>query len=65
MSLWPVTDHDAREWIVDLYRARLDGRSTAEAVRAADLAVLEARRKAKVSTHPFFWGAFVAAGDAN
>jgi CHAT domain-containing protein/tetratricopeptide (TPR) repeat protein len=64
MSLWPVTDHDAREWIVKLYRARLDGRSSMDSIRAADRAVLEARRKAKVSTHPFFWGAFVAAGES-
>ena len=64
MSLWPVTDHDAREWIVDLYRARLAGRSTAEAIRIAHRAVLEARRAAKVSTHPFFWGAFLAAGNS-
>jgi CHAT domain-containing protein/tetratricopeptide (TPR) repeat protein len=65
MSLWPVTDHDAREWIVRLYRARLAGRSSMDSVRGADRAVLDARRKANVSTHPFFWGAFVAAGDTN
>ncbi|HYV85923.1 MAG TPA: CHAT domain-containing tetratricopeptide repeat protein [Patescibacteria group bacterium] len=65
MSLWPVTDHDAREWIVRLYRARLAGQSSMDSVRAADRAVLEARRSGNVSTHPFFWGAFVAAGDTN
>ncbi len=63
MSLWPVTDHDAREWIEELYRARLRGRSTAEAVRDGSLAILNSRRRAGVSAHPFFWGAFVAAGD--
>ena len=63
MSLWPVTDHDAREWIEELYRARLRGRSTADAVRDGSLAILDSRRRAGVSTHPFFWGAFVAAGN--
>ena len=36
---------------------------TAESVRRADRSVLEARRASGRSTHPFFWGAFVAAGD--
>jgi CHAT domain-containing protein len=36
---------------------------TAEAVREASLKVLRGRRRAGQSTHPFYWGAFVAAGD--
>jgi CHAT domain-containing protein/tetratricopeptide (TPR) repeat protein len=63
MSLWSVQDEPAREWMKNLYAARLGGSSTAEAVRAASLRMIEARRKAGRSTHPAFWGAFVAAGD--
>jgi CHAT domain-containing protein len=63
MSLWAVGDHDALEWILELYRARLAGRTTAEAIRAASLRVLENRRRAGAIAHPHFWGAFVAAGD--
>lgn len=63
MSLWAVDDHAAREWVRRLYEARLAGSSTTEAVRDAGLALLAARRQAGVTTHPFFWGAFVAAGD--
>lgn len=63
MSLWPVADHDAREWIRGLYEGRLSGQSTAEAVRRASLRMIEARRRLHVTTHPFFWGAFVAAGN--
>jgi CHAT domain-containing protein len=63
MSLWSVEDESAREWMKNLYAARLGGSSTAEAVRAASLKVIEARRRAGRSTHPAFWGAFVAAGD--
>ena len=62
-SLWPVRDEPAREWMKHLYASRLAGRSTAEAVRAASRAVLEARRSSGRSTHPFYWGAFVASGD--
>jgi CHAT domain-containing protein len=37
--------------------------STVEAVRNAGLSVLESRRSQGKSTHPFYWGAFIAAGD--
>jgi CHAT domain-containing protein len=47
-----------------LYEGRLKERlDTAEAVRRASLKVLERRRVAKQSTHPFHWAAFVASGD--
>jgi CHAT domain-containing protein/Tfp pilus assembly protein PilF len=64
MSLWGVEDTSTRRWMKALYESRLrDGRSTAEAVRAADLKVLSWRRANKLSTHPFYWAGFVAAGD--
>ena len=64
MSLWPVEDRAAREWMRGLYTARLTKRlSTAESLREASRAMLAARRAAGQSTHPFFWAAFVGAGD--
>jgi CHAT domain-containing protein/Tfp pilus assembly protein PilF len=64
MSLWSVDDESTREWMTALYDARLKrGLSTAESVRHASSKVLDARRKAGQSTHPFHWAAFVAAGD--
>jgi CHAT domain-containing protein/Tfp pilus assembly protein PilF len=64
MSLWSVEDTSARVWMRALYDARFrQQRSTAEAVRDASRAVLAARRAQRQSTHPFFWGGFVAAGD--
>ena len=55
--------HDEQvRWMVELYRARLTGASTVAAVRRASQAVLAARRAASESTHPFYWGAFVATG---
>jgi len=64
MSLWPVEDRAARRWMLELYRARLGtGASTADAVRAAGLAVLEGQREAGLGGHPSRWAAFVAAGD--
>ncbi len=64
MSLWGVDDEATRHWMRKLYEARfLRGASTDEAVRAASLETLADRRARDQSTHPFYWGAFVAAGD--
>ena len=64
MSLWPVEDDAAQAWMETLYRARMEGgMTTAESVRHASLVLLRTRREDGRSTHPFFWGAFIAAGD--
>jgi CHAT domain-containing protein/tetratricopeptide (TPR) repeat protein len=63
MSLWKVQDDASRQWMRALYEGRRGGLSTVEAVRAAGLTLLETRRSEGKSTHPFYWGAFIAAGD--
>jgi CHAT domain-containing protein/tetratricopeptide (TPR) repeat protein len=64
MSLWPVDDQATRSWMRALYDGRLNRQlSTADAVRDASLSTLRERRAAGKSTHPFYWAAFVAAGD--
>ena len=64
MSLWGVDDAAGREWMGALYEARLGrGLSTADAVREASLQMLQQRRARGLTTHPFYWAAFVAAGD--
>jgi len=64
MSLWSVDDAATRTWMRALYEGRLNkGLNTADAVRSASLTVLQARRARGQSTHPFYWAAFVAAGD--
>jgi CHAT domain-containing protein len=63
MSLWPVEDAATREWMHALYSGRLQGLSTTEALHRAALETRRARRDAGRDGHPFFWGAFVAAGD--
>ena len=62
MSLWPVQDEAAREWMRALYSGRLSGLSTAQAVTNAGVELIERRRSAGKSTHPFFWGAWIATG---
>ena len=64
MSLWSVEDRSTRLWMQALYQARFQQHlSTAEAMRAASRRVLRNRRAQGQSTHPFYWAAFVAAGD--
>ena len=66
MSLWSVEDDATRQWMRLLYQAKLkDKLDSAEAVRAATLRMLALRRAQRLSVHPFYWGAFVAAGAWN
>ena len=64
MSLWSVDDQAARAWMRALYEGRFQkGLATADAVHAASLSPLRDRRARGLSTHPFYWAGFVAAGD--
>jgi len=64
MSLWSVEDEATRDWMKALYEGRLlEKMTTADAVRHASLTVLHDRRAHGLSDHPFYWAAFVAAGD--
>jgi CHAT domain-containing protein/tetratricopeptide (TPR) repeat protein len=64
MSLWSVDDEATRRWMRALYEARLVRHtSTAIAVRDATRSLLSARRSRGESAHPFYWAAFVAAGN--
>ena len=64
MSLWSVDDQATRAWMRALYEGRFQRNlSTADAVHQASLSVLRDRRAKGLSPHPFYWAAFVAAGD--
>jgi CHAT domain-containing protein len=64
MSLWSVDDASTRDWMRRLYEARLlRNLGTAEAVREAGVGLIRARRARGESASPFYWAAFIAAGD--
>ena len=64
MSLWRVDDESTRRWMTSLYEQRfVRGAGTIDAVRRATLEQLRGRRQAGQSTHPFYWGGFIAAGN--
>jgi CHAT domain-containing protein len=63
MSLWPVEDRIARQWMRHFYAARLTpGVTTAEATRRASVAMLQERRRLGLSTAPSTWAPFVCVG---
>jgi CHAT domain-containing protein/Tfp pilus assembly protein PilF len=63
VSLWPVDDELTRRWMSEVYRERFVANlQTPAAIRQATMKILASRRAAKQSTHPAYWGAFVAAG---
>jgi len=60
LTLWPVSDKAAREWMERFYEARLGrGMDATDAAREASRATLRARRAAGQSVHPSFWAAFI------
>ncbi len=62
VSLWPVDDQDARDWMRELYRARFERRlSTIAAVRQAALRKLSAGRRVG-DDNPARWAGFAATG---
>jgi CHAT domain-containing protein len=59
MSLWQVQDRATERLMTRFYEGLRDGMGKSEALRAAALSV-----KAQEGTsHPYFWGAFVVAGN--
>lgn len=58
-SLWPVDDAATARLMERFYRALKDGRSGAEALREAEIALLQD----PASAHPHFWAPFLLIGD--
>jgi CHAT domain-containing protein len=62
MSLWPVEDIAARQWMECLYDAKIKGKSAVEAIRDADLAILS-RLRSRGQSAVTRWAAFVGTGN--
>jgi CHAT domain-containing protein len=63
MSLWGAADASSRAFMRALYEARASGATTPEAMRRAALDLLALQRARRQTTHPYYWGGFVASGD--
>lgn len=63
MTLWPVDDDAARQFMHELYAQRLGAHATtADAVWNSSRKLLLQRRAAGKSTHPWYWAGFVGSG---
>jgi CHAT domain-containing protein len=62
VSLWPVGDRVAQEWMGGFYEAYLEGGSPSGAALAASRGMLDRRREQRLSTHPIYWAGFVTTG---
>jgi CHAT domain-containing protein len=61
-SLWNVPDRDTALLMVRFFDERVAGKNNADALRAAQLARIDDRRKRFGAAHPFFWSAFTVTG---
>jgi CHAT domain-containing protein len=59
MSLWPVSDSITRSMMADYYRGLSHGLGRGAALRTVQLAMLKDPQR----RHPFYWAAFIQAGD--
>ncbi|MBO0722179.1 MAG: CHAT domain-containing protein, partial [Blastocatellia bacterium] len=59
MSLWPVTDEGAREFMIDYYKALQRGEGRGEGLRQVQLRMLHSKER----RHPFYWATFIQSGE--
>jgi CHAT domain-containing protein/Tfp pilus assembly protein PilF len=59
MSLWLVSDRSTRDLMINYYRELVKGQSRGEALRQAQLQLLQNKLRA----HPFYWAGFLQTGE--
>ena len=60
MSLWQVDDEATKSLMIEYYRRLAQGEGRAEALRQAQLALLQGPQY----NHPFFWASFISSGQS-
>ena len=63
MSLWEVLEKETSQLMSGFYHHWLGGCGKREALRRAARGILTTTRKDRGTGHPYFWGAFVLAGN--
>ncbi|MBS1812931.1 MAG: tetratricopeptide repeat protein [Acidobacteria bacterium] len=59
MSLWPVSDNSTSDLMIEYYKALQQGQGRGEALRQAQLQMLQNKDR----QHPFYWASFIQSGE--
>ena len=63
LSLWPVEDRSTAELMTQVYQRLVAGQTKSEALRDAQVGLLDGKNERAAHVHPYYWASFFLVGD--